>query len=317
MAVIVLSIAVEETTFHFQNPPLRSSGPNAIWLRHSWVDEKHTDGEYRALVARLQRMHIADVYFHAGPLTGSGTVSQAKLYGSARFIRRMKRLDPKIRLQPWLGQVAEFGGGGPLDLRSPKVRVEIVRTARKFLDLGADGVHIDLEPIYTGDQDYIQLLRELHRVTRSHGALLSIAAYKPEEFTGIERISTLIARNPGYWTQGYFLTVAKEVDQVAVMSYDSGIPLPGLYGRSIAWVTEWSVQSGVKSVYIGIPTYEAGGHAHFRWVENIGNSLHGLRLGVSRLDRPDRRRVGAAIFAEWTTSPAEEREFRREWLRGR
>ena len=315
LAVVTLVLAVEEIAYRFQDSDVRSSGPNAIWLRRQWVDEDRSELQYKTLISRLHRMNVADVYFHAGPLEGNGSIRQAKLDGSARFIRRMKKLDPKIRLQPWLGQVAEFGGGGPLDLRSRKVRGEIVSTAHRFLELGADGFHIDLEPIYTGDADYLQLLRKLRKLTRSHKAMLSIAAYKPEEFRGIEWVSSLIAPNPGYWTKDYFLAIAKEVDQVAIMSYDSGIPLPGLYGRSVAWAAEWSVDSGLKSVYIGIPSYEAGGHAHFTWAENLGNSLHGLRLGVSRLPKSDRHKVGAAVFAEWTTSREEEETFTRKWVR--
>lgn len=313
LAALIL-LAVEEIAYRFQNPEVHSSADNAIWLRHQWMSEKHTDAQYRRLVNRLHHMRIRDVYFHAGPLGGNGSIPQKNLDGSAAFISRMKRIDPAIRLQPWLGQVAEFGGGGPLDLRSPKVRAEIVRTASRFLDVGADGFHIDLEPIYSGDRDYIDLLHGLHNLTRSRGALLSVAAYTPEPVAGMGWVAGLVAKCPGYWKPAYFLAVAREVDQVAVMCYDSGIPLPGLYGRSIAWVTRWSIRNGVDRLYVGIPTYEAGSYAHFTWSENLANSLHGLRLGVAGLSKADRAKVGAAIFAEWTTSPAEERAFCTDWI---
>jgi hypothetical protein len=314
IVIFTLALFVEELDFYFRNPSVQSSAHNAIWLRHSWIDNKHTDAEYRELVDRFHRMQIVDVYFHAGPLDGNGSVSKAKLDGSARLIRIIKKLDPGIRMQPWLGQVAEFGGGGPLDLRSPEVRAEIVRTAEKYLNVGAAGFHLDLEPIYSGDLDYLQLLRELHKVTQTHKAILSVAAYKPEEFPGLERIAALIAKCPGYWSKEYFLLVSKEVDQVAVMTYDSAIWLPGVYGRSIQWTTQWAVENGVKDLYIGIPTYEEGGPAHFAWAENINSSIKGLKLGVSGLSRNDRSKVGAAIFAEWTTSKEEEESFITKYL---
>lgn len=314
LVTLIAVIAMEEITFRLQNPRVYSTGPNAIWLRHSWIDMHRSEAQYAALAKRLRSMHITDVYFHAGPLNGDGSIPQAKLMGSADFIRHMKKFCPDVHFQPWLGQVAEFGGGGPLELRSPKVRARIVMTAHRFLDVGADGFHLDLEPVYTGDRDYIELLHNLHKLTKSHKTLLSIAAYKPEEFPGIDRISRLIAANPGYWTRGYFLEVANEVDQVAVMTYDSGIPLPGIYGRSVAWVTRWAKRNGVRYLYIGIPTYEVGSHAHFKRAENIRVAIHGLKLGLSGLGKSDRKGVGAAIFAEWTTSRSEERTFQNDWL---
>lgn len=314
LCALFLILAVNEITFRFQDSPVRSSGPNAIWLRHSWIDEGHSDTEYRALVDRLRSMKITDVYFHAGPLDARGTVDEARFLGSAELIRRIHKLDPRIRLMPWLGQVAEFGGGGPLDMRSPEVLSRIVDTSKRFLDLGADGIHIDIEPIYSGDADFLQLLRELHELTERRDALLSVAACKPEMVPGLGWLAGLFARNPGYWSREYFLDVSKEVDQTAVMAYDSGIPLPGLYGRMIAWEVKWCSKNGVENLYIGVPTYEEGGGAHITWAENLTVALHGLRLGVSALTPDKRETVGAAVFAEWTTDSSEERIFREFWL---
>lgn len=312
-ALFVL-LTAEEIIFRSQDSPAHSTGRNAIWIRHSWIDNDHTDRDYRKLVDRLHRLGITDVYFHAGPLNSEGTVEQAKFSGSAKLMRQIKKLDPHIRMQPWLGQVAEFGGGGPLKLQSPTIRAEIVRTGRRFLDLGADGIHLDIEPIYSGDRNFLQLLRELHKLTKSHDAILSVAASKPEEFPGLERLVGLVARNTGYWTRDYFLDVTRQVDQVAIMSYDTGILLPGIYARTVAWDAKWAISNGVSDLYIGVPTYEAGGNAHFTWVENLNVALKGLRLGVSAIDKKDRKKVGAAIFADWTTSASEEQTFQKYWL---
>jgi hypothetical protein len=50
-------------------------------------------------------------------------------------------------------------------------------------------------------------------------------------------------------------------------------------------------------------------------VENLGNALAGLKYGVASLKGEQRAKVGAAVFAEWTTSKSERELFRSEWLR--
>jgi|GEM_PF-3199501 len=66
-AILFILLVVEEVAFKFQNPPVRSTSPNAIWIRHFWVDKDHTDAEYRALAVRLRNMEINDVYFRTKP----------------------------------------------------------------------------------------------------------------------------------------------------------------------------------------------------------------------------------------------------------
>jgi len=112
---------------------------------------------------------------------------------------RLKAVCPGIRIQAYLGQV-EAKGGGTLDLSSTEVRDSIVKTAEAFLDLNFDGIHYDIEPIYSGDEDYLSLLEATHTMTRERGALLSVAVAKPEPIAGMAALAEMVANNPGYWT---------------------------------------------------------------------------------------------------------------------
>lgn len=109
----VIMAAIEEAEFWFRVPDVRSEGGNGIWIRRQWVDEERSSEQYKALVSRFHQMGITDVYFHAGPLDTHGKVPDSKFSGTARLIKNIKNLDPKIRMYAWLGQVAKFGGGGP------------------------------------------------------------------------------------------------------------------------------------------------------------------------------------------------------------
>lgn len=312
IAIPVLAL-ISELRFRTSIPDVYSGGRNGMWLRHSWVGDSRTVREYDDLAAMLKRMGITDAFFHAGPFRGDGTIPPAKYSYAPDLIRNIRRTEPDIRLYVWLGQV-EAKGGGLLDISYPQTRETILRTATRFLEMGFDGIHLNIEPIYSNDPDYLDLLRALHKVTNELGKRLSVSAYKPERIPGTERIVRRVSRNPGYWQKEYFLKVAREVDQVVVMTYDSGYPLPSMYGNSISRTAKWCIENGIDDLLIGIPSYDEYKGGHFPYVENLDNALLGLKQGVSTLDEEDRSKVGASIYAEWTTSDAERETFISKWV---
>ncbi|MCL5035585.1 MAG: glycosyl hydrolase family 18 protein [Chloroflexi bacterium] len=311
--VFLVSLVFCECIFRFHVPEIYSEGGNALWLKHSWVGDRHTPDEYRSLAARLKKMKITDAYFHSGPFNGNGTVNRDRFSNAPELIKNMKKLAPDIRLQAWLGQI-EAKAGGPLDLSSPATRKNIIDTSCKFMDMGFDGIHYDIEPIYSGDGDFLSLLKDTRKSTKSRGKVLSVAAHKPEPVPNIESILRKFISYTGYWKRSYFLDVARETDQVAVMSYDSGAPVPFLYGNLVSWITEWSVKNGVQNLYVGVPSYDEITGGHNPRVENVGNALMGLKKGASKLKPGDRKKVGSAIYADWTTSDEELGIYMKEWI---
>lgn len=91
----------------------------------------------------------------------------------------------------------------------------------------------------------------------------------------------------------------------AVMTYDTALPIPWLYGWLVSWTVRWRARQGLDDVLVGVPTYDDLTPGHLPCVENLPNSVRGLRCGLAGLEPGDRAKVGAAVYAEWTTLPQE------------
>jgi len=313
--LVLLALLFWEPGLTPGGPPVFSSGPNAVWLRHQWVGQGHEEEEYAVLAALLRDLRISDAYFHAGPIDGPGGVGAGKYPHAGELIAYLKRACPGVRVQAWLGQLT-IQGGGPLDLQNPEVRATLLTAVRGVLSAGFDGVHFDLEPIHSGDEPFLDLLREAGALCRAEGKSLSVAASRPEPVAGLERFLRLFVRCPGCWSKEYFRQVANRVDQVAVMAYDTGSPFPFVYRRLMAWTTAWCAGATDAQVLVGVPTYDYWSPSHYPPVENLANGLAGVKMGLNRLSSGERARVGVAVYAEWTTSRAEWAIYRAGWLGG-
>ncbi len=289
--------------------------PNAVWAAHKWVGENHSEDAYDELVRLLARNRISDVYFHVGPLTGDGSIPQAKFPNAPTLIAAMRRRAPSIRLHAWIGQV-ERRGGGPLDLTDAGTRANIVRTAGNFIDLGFDGIHYNIEPVYSGDPDLLALLDETAPVTRERGKLLSMATDELTPLPGLEYAARLVVRQAGLWRAPYYREVAARTDQVAVMMYDTALPFDWLYGVVVAWET-WRLREIVGQdtvLFMGVPTYEDEHFGFHPAAENMASGLRGIGIGLWFDGQPAGSKFGAAVYAGWTTDGEEWATWRRDWL---
>jgi hypothetical protein len=104
---------------------------------------------------------------------------------------------------------------------------------------------------------------------------------------------------------------ARRADQVAVMMYDTGIPLAKPYEALMArWTAEVLRDAAPTPVLLGVPTYDdADKPWHRPWVENLPVALRGVHRGLG--ERAPANLQGVAVYAEWETDAAEWR-----WLRG-
>ncbi|MGH3387898.1 MAG: hypothetical protein ACRDOO_03385 [Actinomadura sp.] len=323
-ALGLVAIFLAGTWVWWQAEP-RSGGTtaNALWARHQWVGERHTEAEYRALADTLRRNRITDVFFHAGPFEADGTVPPAKYTGARRLVEAMRRLAPGLRVQAYLGQVRRVDGHGILDLDRPAVRAGVLETDRIFLDLGFDGIHYDIEPVYPDDTAFLALLDETRALTRSRGRLLSVAV---EQLTLVDAAQPVFkALLPRGWdggmihypprpTEDFLRAIADRVDQVAIMTYDVSLPTKSLAGRHFAGHTERTLRliGDRVTVFMGVPTYTP----LMGWAEDLEGALRGVRRGRDELARPPAKPYGIGIYAEWTTNPAEWALYRANWLSG-
>jgi hypothetical protein len=317
-AIVVAILLVSIWAWWQREPPddVRSVGVNALWVGHTWVGDAHSDADYAELAEFATGHELSDLFVHAGPLLADGSIDWTANAHAAALVDAMHRVAPAVRVQAYLGQI-EQRDGGPLDIHDRVVREGIIDTARRLLDEGFDGIHYDIEPIFPGDDDFLELLERTHALTGERGAVLSVAMEQLEAWPGAERAISVFWDDYHDPTQSYLDDVARRVDQVAIMTYDSGMPTDWLFGYYMAEQTARVVDAiGDKvTVFMGVPTYDDGGRLRFhRSAENMRSGIRGVRKGLARFEPGRRADVGIAVYAAWTTDEAEWATYERDWL---
>ncbi|MEV5825274.1 hypothetical protein AB0L25_06850 [Spirillospora sp. NPDC052242] len=317
---LILLVPVAAWAWWQPEPEARGTGTNALWARHQWVGEPHTDAEYRAFADLLKANRITDVYFHAGPFEADGTVPPGKYRHAGALTAAMEKYAPDVRTQAYLGQIRVVEGEGIIEIDDPDVRAEILRTDEIFLDLGFDGIHYDLEPIYPDDRAFLDLLDATRALTRERGALLSVALEQPTLADAAQPVYDALLprqggalRHPARPTEDFLRAVAGKVDQLAIMTYDVALPTRSLAGWHFARHTRATLEliGDRTTVFIGVPTYRP---PVMPWAEDLEVALRGVRRGVDQLDRAPKRPYGVAIYAAWTTSADEWALYRASWV---
>ncbi|MBB4983261.1 hypothetical protein GGE06_004203 [Streptomyces sp. SFB5A] len=295
----------------------RTRGKDAFWVGHAWVDGRKKDADLKALAARLKGGGIRDLYVHAGPLEHDGTLPAAKYPRARWLIDGMHRVLPGIRVQAWLGDVLATEGPVGLRLADAGSRRAVVGSARQVLDAGFDGVHFDLEPLHSDDRDYLSLLDDLGRLTRARKAPLSVAAHQIDPLPGAHTVLGAVSSNGSekWWSQEFFGEVARRVDQIAVMSYDTWMPLESLYGGYVARQTVLALEATPETtdLLIGLPFFHEDDLGHHEDAETVAAAVRGARLGLGRTD-PGRERFGLALYVDFAAEEGDWAAYREGWL---
>lgn len=292
----------------------QTRGRDAIWLGHAWVDGRKKDADIDAFARRIKGTGIRDLYVHTGPLEHNGTLP-ADRYPRARWlIDAVHREMPGVRVHAWLGDKLATESPDGLRLERAASRVAVVRSAEQILDVGFDGVHFDLEPLHSDDRDYLSLLDDLRVLTRARDVPLSVAAHQIDPLPALHSAAGALAGHPKWWSQAFFAEVARRVDQIAVMSYDTALPVESLYGGYVAQQTALALEVTPEDtdLLMGLPFYhteELGHHAH---AETAAAAVRGARLGLGRTDR-DRERFGVALYVDFAATEADWTAYREGW----
>lgn len=291
-------------------------GSNAIWLAHGWLGADswfHRYGKtneftrYRdanrikALADKLRRHGIVEVYPHLCPAAAEGNLPAVDATQVERFLDTFTG----FQVVPWIGGPNETS----VDLTSAKWRATFVGSVQRLLQEHPRfaGVQINIEPMRDGNADSLKFLVEL-RGALPPGKLLSVAAYPPptrwHQFPDV------------HWGENYFREVAKRVDELAVMMYDTSLRSPRLYQKLMAdWTEEVLTWSEGRRVLLGVPTYaDEGVGYHDPKAENITNALLGIHRGLAGANLPTNY-LGVAIYCEWETDDDEWLWFREHFLK--
>ncbi|MEV7967889.1 hypothetical protein AB0O34_18145 [Sphaerisporangium sp. NPDC088356] len=288
-------------------PRSYTRGQDAVWLGHAWVDGRNGDRELAALATRLRGSGISDLYLHTGPLDYDGTLP-ASLYPRAAWaVAALHSIMPGLRVHAWLGQRVE---PGELDLSSATVRANIVRSAGQALATGFDGIHYNFEPVPDGDQGLLTLLDATRAAIPPGRGVLSMSAHHVEPLPGMSLLH--LPGEAKWWTPGYLTQVARRLDQVAVMSYDTAQPTEALYTGYVRRQTELAlaaVPPGTR-LLMGLPAYHDDNWTRHASAETVSAAVKGVRLG---LGTKARTRFGVALYVDFAATESDWTAYRLGW----
>ncbi|MEW1723954.1 glycosyl hydrolase family 18 protein [Streptomyces sp. NPDC093109] len=292
----------------------RTRGRDAIWLGHAWVDGRKKDVDVDAFARRIKGTGIRDLYVHAGPLEHDGTLPASAYPRAEWLIGAVHRALPGVRVHAWLGDILASETPEGLRLERAASRAAVVRSAGQILDAGFDGVHFDLEPLHSGNRDYLSLLDDLRALTRARQVPLSVATHQIDPLPALHSVAGAVAGHHKWWSQAYFAQVARRVDQVAVMSYDTAMPLEGLYGGYVAQQTALALEvtPADTDLLMGLPFYYEDDLSHHGHAETVPAAVRGVRLGLGRTDRA-RERFGVAIYVDFAATEQNWTAYREGW----
>jgi hypothetical protein len=291
-----------------------SDGTNALWMGHAWVDGRAGDAELAELAPRITAGQISDVYVHVGPLEYDGTLDPALRPEAEEFLDRFRAALPDVRVSAWVGQRVE---PGQLDLGDEETRARVVEGVQDVVAAGFDGVHYNFEPAPDRGEGLLSLL-DATREALPEDALMSAAVPQIEPLAGVSFPIRLFAGKDKYWSTLYLEQVAEKLDQVAVMSYDTAMPMEGLYGGFVARQTRLALDTVPEDVqlFMGVPAYPDEHATRDADAETPATAVQAIRVGLS--DAAERReRFGTALYAEHSATEADWAAYQEGWVDAR
>jgi hypothetical protein len=296
-------------------PPPPKEGENALWVGLEWVETPLSENKYRQLATQLRAHRIRYLFVYATWFTKNGMPRYWIAENLSHFARKIKRFYPEVRVLAWVGIPTTTLGRGEVNLDDPTVRNQMVTWCAQLAALnGIDGLHVDAEPVPDGSTGFLLLLDDLRQAIGPH-ALLSVAGEDVLPQPWGLRLPYLAQVK---WGLRFYHEIARRVDQIALMSYDSGLPLAGVYGLWTAWQTRQvlrAVQDTEAVVWIGLPAYSEWTWTHLPWAERLESGLWGLRWGLGSLPLEDRSAFrGVALYAEWAMGRREWETFEKLWV---
>lgn len=286
---------------------LRSPPNNAIWLRRRWLHAQSTEMERQLLVIEAHAHAIGTLYPFIGPMKPGGRFGWRKdetlvEYDPAiaqQFFAHMHALDPTLMLLPWTGGVL----GKDAFPEDKDWRRDFVAQAKALVELGADGIHINIEPMPETTPGYLELLAELRQALGPQKKV-SVAAYPPP--TPLHPYADV------HWSTDFLRQVCGIADDIAIMAYDTALDRPEAYTALVAhWTQEIANTPGGCDWRIGVPDYDDDKPWHRPQAETLSAALDGVIQ--AEMDGPFPGLKGLAIYSSWTTSPQEWAEFDLRW----
>lgn len=262
-----------------------------IWLDARWLTPAASDRALADLTDHLSMQGVTDLYVRTGPYQADGRFALPDA-DRVQALRRSANAR-EMRLWAWLP-----GLRTRVRLEDPAIVEAAASAASALADHGFDGIQFDIEPTPDGDIGYLDLLQATREKVQGE-ALLGVATH-------------LVRPHPAQaeWEPAYFARVARMVDQVAVMAYDSFARSATEYEQFVAYQTKAALENAPETteVLIGVPTYEDRTERRTPETEPLSAALRGVAAGFSG-SAVEGRTIGWAIYAHFTTDEVEWQTF--------
>lgn len=328
VAAILFMLAVIFGVGLFTDNPIEAA-PNAIWIGPDWTYTAHDDATMRQYVVMLRQHDIGTVYARVSELnfdgSWTGRVDGNNQFEEVRqevtaFAAQFKRLYPDVQLIGTLGIPADLGGEDGYRLDDENLWQVVADFSSQVVgSLGFDGVMLDVEPVWDGDDAYLNLVRQVRqRIGDDH--LLAVAV--PPDWTPTDASvpAPAVIADGTLWDQQYKQRLALiQPDQIVVRSYNSYLTDARDYSAWMAYQVEAfteaiaSLQADVDLLF-GVPTYAESLPAHDEAVENVASALSGITQGLAAVGEDGEIIQGLAIYADWGTNGTEWSQFRELWV---
>jgi hypothetical protein len=289
---------------------------NALWLSVDWTSAPVQQEAMELLAGQVQGHRVHYLYPYVSYLKEDGTWSRSYNHASD-FLAAYRSLEPDTRILAWIGiplqNTSLFGVQGWVDLQEVATRRQIADFVRQMIDLGFDGIHLNVESVLNDDPAFLSLLQEV-RAGIGDPPILSIA--------GAHWVSTPIGKLPVVgalgWQSNYYSQVALRVDQIVTMTYDSHLPTAALYRL---WLREQI--RGLSTTLKGLPVEVLWGlsvsrertPSHQPDAESLASGLTGICAGLETKAGNDGNlsaKPGVALYAAWEMTQADW-EALQEW----
>ena len=280
---------------------------NGIWLQHGWLGDDswfqrnnrnkslfRNEQKVQKLTALLKSHGVKYIFPHLCPSSPQGQIAPVDKTQTELFLNEMS----EIEVLPWVGGVFEVHCFPASPAWRRTFTTSIVQLLKEFPQLS--GVQINIEPLPSGHKGFLLLLDELRLAIP--GKIISVAAYPPptrwHPFPNV------------HWQKSYFQEVAKRVDLIVPMMYDTAIKTTKFYRHLMSqWTIEVLNWSGDTPVLLGIPTYDDRNSGyHHPEIENIRTSLSGIHAGLNSYEVLPKNYFGISLYCEWEMD-AEEWRF--------
>ena len=273
---------------------------NAAWISVDWTSQPVDTIALQELAQTAKTRKFSYLYPYTSYLKADGSFNPSYTYAKD-FVSQFRVYNEQTYLLAWIGiplqNNREIGIQGWVDLSKKDQRQKIVDFVVYLLqEADFDGIHLNVETVANYDLGYLRLLGEVRDAIGSE-YILSVASiyWLPTSINSLPGID-------GYrWSDEYYQAIAKHVNQISTMTYDSLMPYPALYRL---WMREQvqgistSLADEDVELLIGLSVSEEQTVTHNPQAESLLNALAGICAGIEN-DLAQHKINGLGIYAAW------------------